>query len=410
MNTYKLLYETAYKMLVSMLPYGMTETDLDKYFHGDRYNPENLRGVYIALIRTAQNYQFMPNVIQFDSREKAIGRMLHDFDYNYVSTLNPEDLYLAFKNEFCVSSERSWRLWCKAVVDSAFFVKSFSSVDDFDKYVSLSKDIKAAPLSISRKITGMGFALACNALKELGYLNYVKPDIHLIDICDKLYISSRDQIEVFDAMQRIADENNITPYKLDKVLWLVCSGNFYKDGIRVNGRKEELISNVKSKMEIGKQPVLRIIKHSHNSNSDLQGKIEKMQINKLESKLNISGLANDSYIYFKGDPNSKIKPDIYSAKHHIIGEVYTHLGKLKSSQMDKVTADIFKLVLFKEDSGKNYILYYVICDETVKKSMLGNGVISNAIKRYHIQVECFELNSDFKAELEKTMKMQDITK
>ena len=158
MNTNQLLYDTAYKMLVSMLPNGLTESDLEKYFYGDRYNPGDLRGVYIAFIRTAQNYQFMPNVIQFDNREGAIGKILHDFDYNYASTLNPDDLYIKFKNEFGTSSEKSWRLWCKAVVDSAIFVKTFSDVKAFDKYVTQSSDIKKVPIAISRRITGIGFA------------------------------------------------------------------------------------------------------------------------------------------------------------------------------------------------------------------------------------------------------------
>lgn len=32
MNTNQLLYETAYKLLLSMLPNGLKESDLDKYF------------------------------------------------------------------------------------------------------------------------------------------------------------------------------------------------------------------------------------------------------------------------------------------------------------------------------------------------------------------------------------------
>ncbi len=185
MNINQQLYDTAYKILLSMLPSGLSESSLDKYFHGDRNNPCSLKEVYITFIRTAQNYQFMPNVIQFDNREKEIGKILHDFDFNYASTLNSNDLFIEFKNKFGISSEKSWRLWCNAVVDSAVFVKSFANLDAFDEYVTQSNDIKKVPISISRKISGIGFSLACNALKELGYLDYVKPDIHLIDICDQ---------------------------------------------------------------------------------------------------------------------------------------------------------------------------------------------------------------------------------
>ncbi len=272
MNINQQLYETAYKMLLSMLPQRLTENDLDKYLQGNRFNPKNLREVYRAFIRTAQNYQFMPNVIQFDNRENKIAEILHDFDYKYVCTLNPDVLFDEFKSAFGISSEKSWRLWSKAVVDSAKFICSFKSIDEFNDFITKSKDLKTVPLLISKKIRGIGFALACNALKDIGYLDYVKPDVHLIDICDALGITGRDQIEVFDAMQQIAKDNNITPYKLDKVLWLVCSGYFYEDQIRVKGRKEELINKVKYVQEKN-QHILRVRKHNGDSNTDMQAKI-----------------------------------------------------------------------------------------------------------------------------------------
>lgn len=408
MNTNQLLYNTAYKMLLSMLPHGMSEADLEKYFFGDRNNPSDLRDVYIALIRTAQNYQFMPNVIQFDNREAKIGSILHDFDYDYVSRQNPDNLYNEFKATFGISSEKSWKLWCNAVVDSAKYIQSFKSIDEFDAYVTKSNDPKTVPISISQKIRGIGFTLACNALKELGYLDYVKPDIHIIDICDALNISGRDPIEVFDAMTIIAADNNITPYKLDKVLWLVCSGFFYKEQIRVKGRKEELIAKVKG-LGSEAQPTPQIKKGFLDSNSFVQLKIERVQIQKLENELHISGLENKTYLFFENDPSSKIKPDIFSDKHHIIGEVYTHLGKLKPSQMDKVEADMLKMILFAEDSGYDYKLYYVVCDEAVKECMLGNAVIKNACRLHGIQIKCYLLDEQLTKELKITMKKQDLT-
>ena len=276
MNINQQLYEAAYEMLLSMLPQGLTEDDLDKYLQGNRFNPKDLKEVYRAFIRTAQNYQFMPNVIQFDNRENTIAKILHDYDYKYACNLNPDYLYDEFKSAFGISSEKSWRLWSKAVVDSAMFICSFKSINEFNEFVTKSKDLKAVPLLISRKIRGIGFALACNALKDIGYLDYVKPDVHLIDICDALGIAGRDQIEVFDAMQQIAKDNNITPYKLDKVLWLVCSGYFYEDQIRVRGRKEELINKVKGVQE-KKQHILRVRRHNSDSNADSQTRIETIK-------------------------------------------------------------------------------------------------------------------------------------
>ena len=150
-------------------------------------------------------------------------------------------------------------------------------------------------------------------------------------------------------------------------------------------------------------------KKRSNSNSNYQVQIEKIQIKKLEEKLNIPNLANGSNICFQGDSNTKIRPDIYSAEHLIIGEVYTHLGKLKSAQMHKISADFLKLILFKEDSKADYQMYYIICDEAVRDSMLGNAVISNAIRLHGIKIECFELDESMKTTLKETMRKQDLT-
>jgi hypothetical protein len=34
----------------------------------------------------------------------------------------------------------------------------------------------------------------------------------------------------------------VTPYKIDKIIWLICSGRFYLDDINIGRHKEELIS------------------------------------------------------------------------------------------------------------------------------------------------------------------------
>lgn len=408
MNSNQILYNTAYSMLVKMLPSGIDEESLQEYFAGDQDNPKDLRDVFIVLIRTAQNYQRMPNVIQFDKRKHAIGRILKDFDYKYACTLEPIELYNSFRREFGDISEHSWQLWSKAVVDSASLVRSFASINDFNAFVTGSSNLKSVPITIAGRIRGVGFALACNALKDLGFLDYVKPDVHLIDICVELGISDKNPIKVFDSMLQIASDNCISPYKLDKVLWLVCSGNFYMNHIRIKGKKNELIMAIKNAWGSNASCDSDIATKYSNSNSDVQLGIEKVLIKMFEEKHEITGLENDSFLYFKGNANTKIKPDIYSEERCIIGEVYSHIGKLKPSQMDKISADILKMILFEEDSGKTYDKYYVICDKEVKKCMFGNAVVSNAIRMHKLHVECFDLSEKQTMELKLAMKNQNL--
>lgn len=158
------------------------------------------------------------------------------------------------------------------------------------------------------------------------------------------------------------------------------------------------------------QTLYEVSKKRINSNSDYQLKIEQIQIEKLESELKISGLGNNNCLSFKSDADSKIKPDIYSAEHHIIGEIYTHLGKLKSAQMHKIAADILKMVVFCEDSGLDFEKYYIVCDEATRESLLSNAAIKNACRIYNIHLKCFALDETLREELQTTMKKQDISR
>ncbi|RKM59530.1 hypothetical protein D6856_09945 [Butyrivibrio sp. XB500-5] len=206
----------------------------------------------------------MPNVIAFNKRKKEIGKILHNFDHKKVSTMNPEDLNRTFREKFDVKSadtkQNSWYKWSNAIVDSAKFLTEFEKIADFEEFVGRFDynvhTSMALPLLISHKINGIGFALACNLLKELGYSRYPKPDVHLVDVFSGLGLCEKDQIATFEAVVRMSDycmeagDTTATPYKVDKIFWLICSGNFYKDEakeIPKKGKKKEFIEMMLNK-------------------------------------------------------------------------------------------------------------------------------------------------------------------
>ena len=246
----KKFYTIAYDYLVSILPPQITEDRLNEYLVQTTNSADSLKNAFVGLIKAAQNYQFMPNVIKFKERKSIFEQLFHGFDYKYVAGINSTDLYYKLRESFNVTSPdshyNSWYRWSNSVVDSATFVCEFSDIHEFDDYVKNSHNIEDVPFTISRKIRGIGFALACDTLKELGYKEYIKPDVHLKDIFEELGLCDRDDIRVFNTAMDIAKSCDITPYQLDKTLWLTCSGNYYMDEIRVEGRKKELISKLKA--------------------------------------------------------------------------------------------------------------------------------------------------------------------
>ena len=147
------------------------------------------------------------------------------------------------------SPRNSWRIWSYAVIDAARFLVAFDDVDGFLSFVNhfqYNTATKVAlPLYLAAKIRGLGFALACDALKELGCQGYAKPDRHMIDIFSELGFCNKAPVDVFETMLEMSDALSISPFELDKTLWLVCSGKFYLDEKRAKNGKAVLISRVK---------------------------------------------------------------------------------------------------------------------------------------------------------------------
>ena len=145
-----------------------------------------------------------------------------------------------------------WPKYCRTILCSARFLSRFSSADDFYEWVDFFDGDERArlslPLLLATEVDGFGFALACDFLKELGYENFSKPDVHVKDIFWAIDLCpwGTGDYEVFKAVARVARNAGVTPYNVDKVFWLVGSGYFYDDPHvghhgRIGGRKEEFI-------------------------------------------------------------------------------------------------------------------------------------------------------------------------
>lgn len=252
-----LTYTTACQYLLDMLPEEISEAELQKYFIGDRRDYASVQDIYEQFIHSAQNYQSMPNIIKYDLRRQQIKEILYDFDVSRVKQMDADALYYIFREKFGVTSKdskrNSWWKWSKSCVEAADFMSNFTDTDDFRKFVyqfDYNKPTRMAlPLLISTKISGIGFALACDCLKELGFLNYPKPDVHLIEVFSQTGLSKADPISVFESIVEMAEvckkvDPEVIPYKIDKIMWLICSGRFYLDDISVGRHKDDFIKYI----------------------------------------------------------------------------------------------------------------------------------------------------------------------
>ena len=244
------------------------------------------KGVFFELIESLVNQRQVPNTITPINRDTGERISLSRFNsilFNFdpIASVNEYDSWeklfdklqrhpLSDKDKFKIDNpHNTWVKFSKGILDSARFLSRFkndiNSYQSFlDGFASNEYSRLALPLLLEKEIHFMGFALACNFLKETtGKGEYVKPDTHIIDIFFGLQISKNDNpYEVFKDTIRFAESIGQVPYRVDKAFWLIGSRKFYlswereSDQIRAHRRcatdrtKEFFIQEVKSVLSL----------------------------------------------------------------------------------------------------------------------------------------------------------------
>lgn len=99
----------------------------------------------------------------------------------------------------------------------------FVCLNDFsDDIVKKSEKLWSKALEISSGVKNVGPNLSCDFLKESGFTDFVKMDIHMIrsmsEFCNLNNCKSLSDFELFTISQWLAKEIQITPFRLDKIL------------------------------------------------------------------------------------------------------------------------------------------------------------------------------------------------
>ena len=134
--TWKEFCDKSYQYLLSILRESLKESDLDKYFLWDSIKLNSLKDIFWRLIKSAQNYQMLPNVINYELRKKEVDEILFWLDHEKVlEKYDVESLFNIFQKKFNFaikdSKRNSWLKRTKSIISSAKFVNQFESIDDF---------------------------------------------------------------------------------------------------------------------------------------------------------------------------------------------------------------------------------------------------------------------------------------
>jgi hypothetical protein len=218
--------------------------------------PTSIKALFKAFLLHAQNRQGMPNSI---GDIEHLSKVLFDFDHLKIakSYSDWEALFDAIKSSDYIppgrmvkSNNRShWVIYCKAIISIVEFLSAYKALDEFNEFVSgflTNEQSKLAlPLLLSEEIFGFGFALACDFLKENVSPQFIKPDTHINDIAHGLGITtSKKDYQIFKDVEAYCSRIQVTPYAVDKMFWLVRSGNFYLSDVKITSSKHEFIKQI----------------------------------------------------------------------------------------------------------------------------------------------------------------------
>ncbi len=242
----RIAYALAKQFLLESGVEGVTPDLIEKHLRLDKTTrPRTLAGLYERVLGSAQNANMKVGVIggSIGGVDK-LGPILCGFEPVRILEKYPsgwegvlDDIVAHLKPTGSVRrTPRSiWPGYSRTILSSAKFLSQFESADDFYGWVDFfdadERARPALPMLLSQEVDGFGFALACDFLKELGYENFSKPDVHVKEIFEGIGLCPHgsSDYEVFKAVARVARNASVTPYNVDKLFWLVGSWYFYDD-------------------------------------------------------------------------------------------------------------------------------------------------------------------------------------
>lgn len=248
----KKAYDLALNFLVN-IDERVTPEIIEQHVSASEYNyPDNIPDIFFRMIDSARNAQMKKNVIgDIGVLRNALcdyspSELLQRYNGNSKQLLDYIVKNVKAESVLRLTDKSIWPRYCHSIISSAVFLSRFGSANEFHKFANFFHDsdvaLPALPLMISKEVYGLGFALACDFLKEIGYQNYAKPDVHLKRMFPALALSeSNDDYIVFKSVVRLAKNAEETPYAIDKTFWLIGSGDFYRSGFHIGKRADEFI-------------------------------------------------------------------------------------------------------------------------------------------------------------------------
>ncbi len=242
---------------------GISSAELEKYYRTtDRYlgfyeTLSNIPQVFAQMAFHAQNAQRIEKFIAFEKNFEIFRDITEGFAPKvFLDKFKGEDvLAKTIANRLGRKNGSFTKRYAKALLACAKYLVEFHSREDLIETLlqngGREEDAEALTKHFRANVPyGFGVALSCDFLKELDdrFSFLAKPDVHLIDtVCafngssHKIYEGEKGILLVKD-MQKLVNninfslrkkgEKEITVYQLDRMIWLICSENFFLHNVK----------------------------------------------------------------------------------------------------------------------------------------------------------------------------------
>ena len=180
----------------------------------------------------------------------------------YDANTNPDGLKWNDKKNKTARKDTLITGYAQALIDCAEYLSWFNNREavktDLGLHYKDETDYESLIEYFREKVPHrFSIALTCDFLKEFdkAFSFLCKPDVHIKDtLCmllnkkENYYHTPKREYECIGEMQELVslinegEENKITVYQLDRMIWLICSENFFLDGIR--SAKSEYLSKI----------------------------------------------------------------------------------------------------------------------------------------------------------------------
>lgn len=183
-----------------------------------------------------QNRSILPNTINFEANYTVLCSATHNFDATYIASFTPGSFaaHLASAIGFALP-HTSWSNYARGVVEAASYLESIPKFS-YASYLAAANANPNAVIDNLCTIYGMGPALARNFLKEIGVSILGKPDVHLYAVF-QVFNPTVTNPAAFDAeLCAQAAKAGVSPYMMDRVIWLICSGKYFKHHMKISSR------------------------------------------------------------------------------------------------------------------------------------------------------------------------------